>query len=70
MEKYVLGICILFSTCIYSHTIRYTTIEREVERFKILLRYDSWTQELCTLDQTYFSDRLIDKKYIPKLCEQ
>lgn len=67
MEKYFLGISIILAASIYAFTQRYSLVETEEDRSSFVFRYDSWTQEFCTLNNTVTTRRLA--KYIPVICE-
>ena len=67
MEKYFLGISIILAASIYAYTQRYSLVETEENRTSFVLRYDSWTQEFCTLNNTITTRSIA--KYIPVICE-
>tara|TARA_R110000796_G_scaffold251223_1_gene382148 strand:+ start:41 stop:331 length:291 start_codon:yes stop_codon:yes gene_type:complete len=83
MEKYFLGISIILAASIYAYTQRFSLIESQKYSNPLILRYDSWTQELCTLNNTVQTRELTGyaRKYtdgswsaiddeIPVICEQ
>jgi|13_taG_2_1085334.scaffolds.fasta_scaffold29752_2 hypothetical protein len=67
MEKYFLGISIILAASIYAYTQRYSLVETEENRTSFVLRYDSWTQEFCTLNNTKTTRSIAE--YIPVICE-
>ena len=83
MEKYVLAVSLVFAACVYAANDRFILVDKEFEEHQVVLRYDKWTQELCTLSNTWLTRKYqgeIRKKedgkytisgdYLELLCEQ
>ena len=68
MKNYFVGGCLVAVALIYAFTERYSTIEQNIRDIDFLVRYDSWSHELCTLGDTKSTRRLISMDYIPPLC--
>ena len=66
--RHSLGISIIFATCVYGFNERYKLIEQDVQGYEVLLRYDSWTKALCTLNKTGLTKKIIEYKLIPSFC--
>ena len=84
MEKYVLAVSLVFAACVYAANDRFLLVDKEFEEHQVVLRYDKWTQELCTLSNTWltrkYQGKIIKKEdgkytiqgndYLELLCEQ
>ena len=66
--RHSLGISIIFASCVYGFSERYTLIEQNVEDYEVLLRYDAWTKTLCTLNKTKLTESLLEYKLISSFC--
>ena len=83
MKNLAFPISIIIIALIYAYTQRYEIIKTTFQKYEFVLRYDSWTQELCTLNNTsltrqftgyigknYQDKRIIVDDYLPVECEQ
>jgi len=85
MQRYFLGLSIILAASIYAYTQRYSLVEINFENDPYVLRYDSWTQGLCTLNNTALARSLtgkvtettftdsgfyLEEDYLPVICEQ
>ena len=83
MQRYFLGLSIILAASIYAYTQRYSLVETELQNTSYVLRYDSWTQQLCTLNNTSLARSFTGKvvkyndgsveileDYLPMICEQ
>jgi hypothetical protein len=83
MQRYFLGLSIILAASIYAYTQRYSLVEIKFAKEFYVLRYDSWTQRLCTLNNTRLAREMEGSLYkseggeyfpagdlIPMVCEQ
>ena len=83
MKNLVFPLRIVIFALIYAYTQRYEIIKTTFENYEFILRYDSLTQELCTLNNTELTRRftgrigkdyqgkpILEDDYLPIECEQ